>query len=95
VYNVLAWDVVLTCALDSIPAKRLAVLRVLACADTDQISQQIADALRYPTTTIRRTLEELAAHGLVTRDGSNQTHRWAIEARVRSTLRRVGLPTVG
>jgi hypothetical protein len=92
VHDAIAWDVVLSCALDSIPAKRLGVLRVLAAADEGRSSPQVADALRYPTTTIRRTLEELAAHGLVARDASDHIHRWAIDTQARSALERIGAP---
>jgi hypothetical protein len=61
-----AWRVVTKAALDSIPATRLAVMQTLAETDTLD-TPAIATRLGYPTTTARRTLEDLTAHGVVNR----------------------------
>jgi DNA-binding MarR family transcriptional regulator len=74
-----AFATVVKTALDSIPALRLAVLRTLnqaGCIDTTEV----ADAVQHPPTTTRRTLEDLTAHGLVTRErqGDGKAHRWTL-----------------
>jgi hypothetical protein len=74
-----AWRVVTRAALDSIPALRRAVieaLHVLGEGDT----RVVADAVRYPTTTARRALEDLNAHGVVCRfpQGEGKADRWAL-----------------
>lgn len=73
-----AWKVVTKCALDSIPALRLAVLYALkhGQADTNDISGKV----RHPATTTRRALEDLVAHGLVEveRQGEGRAHLWTL-----------------
>lgn len=72
-----AFEVVTKVALDSVPALRLAVLRTLTAGTID--TNQIAAAVAHPSTTTRRALEDLAAHGLVTferQDG--KAHRWTL-----------------
>jgi hypothetical protein len=68
-------------ALDSIPALRLAALECLArngSADTTSI----AIAVNYPSTTARRTLEDLAAHSLVHRapQGQGKADLWSLSS---------------
>src|SRR5207248_7681279 len=61
-----AWREVTKCALDSIPAIRRGVLDALLLV-VDQDTTELATQLGYPSTTTRRTLEDLTAHGLVDR----------------------------
>lgn len=65
-------------ALDSMPALRLAVIRPLMSAGIELDTTAVATHLGYPSTTVRRTLEELAAHGLVHRrsEGQGKPDRW-------------------
>jgi energy-coupling factor transporter ATP-binding protein EcfA2 len=75
-----AWAVVSKCALDSIPALRLAVLYALmdGQADTNNISGKV----RHPAQTTRRALEDLVAHGLVEleRQGEGKAHMWSLSS---------------
>jgi energy-coupling factor transporter ATP-binding protein EcfA2 len=75
-----AWHVVTKCALDSIPALRLAVLYALmnGQADTNNISGKV----RHPAQTTRRALEDLVAHGLVEleRQGEGKPHLWSLSS---------------
>ena len=75
-------------ALDSIPALRLAVIATLDAED-DLDTNAIAEAVRHPATTTRRTLEDLVAHGLVLcrRQGEGKAHRWSLSAFARARLR--------
>jgi hypothetical protein len=66
-------------AFDSVPALRLAVLRSLQSGTLD--TNQVVDAVKHPGQTTRRTLEDLAAHGLVTYErggGPKDPHRWSL-----------------
>lgn len=75
-----AWRVVTKIALDSMPALRRTTLEQLIALDGTQITTGLlAETLGYPTTTTRRTLEDLTAHGLVARDagGQGKADRWA------------------
>lgn len=75
-----AWKVVHKCALDSIPALRLAVLYALADgqADTNDISGKV----RHPASTTRRALEDLVAHNLVEQERQEppKAHLWSLSA---------------
>jgi hypothetical protein len=74
-------------ALDSVPALRLAILRVLATSD-DLDTNTIADHVRHPATTTRRTLEDLVAHHLVQRHRGTEgtAHRWSLSFFARDRL---------
>ncbi len=72
-----AWALVTKCALDSMPATRRTVVEDLAArgaATTSEIGERIA----YPTTTTRRALEDLAAHGITERQsqGPGRADLW-------------------
>jgi DNA-binding transcriptional ArsR family regulator len=74
-----AWRVVEKAALDSVPALRFASLAFLEAyghADTNTI----ASAVNYPSSTTRRALEDLTAHGLVNceRQGQGKPHVWSL-----------------
>jgi IclR helix-turn-helix domain len=61
-----AWQLVLKVAFDSMPAQRRKVIEHLR-ANKETTTKETATMLGLPTTTARRTLEDLAAHGLVRR----------------------------
>lgn len=75
-----AFAVVTKTALDSIPALRLLCLRSLEKYD-ELDTNQVALEVRHPTSTARRALEDLVAHGLVERirqEAANQAHHWKL-----------------
>lgn len=74
-----ALRVVTKAALDSVPALRLAVLRSLERAPHSD-TNTVAEHVRYPAQTTRRTLEDLVAHGLAEceRQGEGKAHRWSL-----------------
>ena len=75
-----AFRVVTKAALDSVPALRFAVLDALHAADNLD-TNVIAEAVRHPSTTTRRALEDLTAHGLVDRrrgESEKDPHRWTL-----------------
>ncbi len=69
-----AWRIVAKCALDSMPALRRAALEELLRRDLPASTTAISESLGYPTTTARRALEDLAAHGIATRQAQGQGH---------------------
>jgi len=79
-----AWTLVTKCALDSMPALRRSVLEDLMRRTGPASTTEVAERVRYPTTTARRALEDLAAHGIVVRQAQGngrpdmwQTSTWA------------------
>jgi DNA-binding transcriptional ArsR family regulator len=62
-----AWGLVTKVAFDSMPAQRRRIIEHLS-ARAETTTKEAATALGLPTTTARRTLEDLAAHGLVHRE---------------------------
>jgi transcription initiation factor IIE alpha subunit len=64
------WLLLSRCALSSMPAIRRLVLEHLVTGTLT--TTQIAERLGYPTVTVRRALEDLAAHSLVKRDSQGQ-----------------------
>jgi hypothetical protein len=79
----LAWRVVLKAGLDCVPKLRLQVVALLAEHD-ELTTPKIAEALDYPTSTTKRTLEDLTAHKVARRtsrgEGSADTWRLAEQA---------------
>jgi hypothetical protein len=78
------WRVVTKAALDSIPATRRAVIDALIATTEDAETSTIADTIGYPTTTTRRTLEDLAAHGIVDRNQKGKSDTWNLSAFARA-----------
>ncbi len=82
-----ALALVVKTALDSIPALRLAILRTLhAVGEAD--TNLVAEAVRHPSNTTRRALEDLVAQGLVEleRQGEGRAHLWRLGAFARERL---------
>ncbi len=73
------WALVTRCALDSMPALRRAVLERVVASHEPTTTTDIATGVGYPTTTARRALEDLAAHGVVSRrpQGQGKADLWA------------------
>ena len=73
-----AWPLVVKCALDSMPALRRKVLEDLLRRSTPATTTEISEAVRHPTTTARRALEDLAAHDIAQRipQGPGQADIW-------------------
>jgi hypothetical protein len=90
------WDVVTKAALDSIPAIRRDVMRILAATDDQRDTSTIAEAVSYPTQTTRRALEDLTAHGVTHRQpgGSGKADLWTLTpfAREHYTAATGGVP---
>jgi hypothetical protein len=80
-----SWAIVTKAALDSMPALRRAVLDVLF-QETDVPTPAIAEAVRHPTSTTRRALEDLAAHRVVKRtpQGQGKADHWSLTEFARS-----------
>jgi hypothetical protein len=72
-----ALDVVKDAALDSVPPLRRSAYDYV-CEHRDVATAEVAIALGLPTNTVRRVLEELAAHCLVVRksQGEGKPHLW-------------------
>jgi hypothetical protein len=74
-----AWKLVSKTAFDSMPAQRRRVLELLAETD-GKATRDVALALGLPTTTARRTLEDLAAHNILIRDDGGKGDTWRFSA---------------
>jgi hypothetical protein len=81
-----AWRVVAKAAMECVPALRLRVIRLLSSASVAVDTTTVAMAVRYPTQTTRRALEDLAAHGVVGRQSRGQgkadmwrLSKWAVK----------------
>lgn len=90
-------------AMDSIPQLRRRVLVYLSEFEEPQATQDVADAVGYPTGTARRALEDLAAHDVVVRFsmGQGKPQNWDLTDwakaifQARSTLLSRKLPLWG
>jgi hypothetical protein len=74
------WAVLRQLALDSMPAIRKTALELLIERQAEMTTAQIAGAIRYPTTTTRRALEDLAAFEVLDRrvGGTGEADQWAV-----------------
>ena len=83
-----SWEVVTRCALDSIPKLRGAIIRHLAKCNEPVDTTQVRIALAHPKRTVLRSLEDLAAHGVITRESAGQGHadKWELSERARSWI---------
>jgi hypothetical protein len=76
-------------ALDCLPQVRLQVVEVLEGANDYLTTSQVAGAITYPTTTARRTLEDLAAIGIVAirkAEKQGQADNWQLADEARALL---------
>jgi hypothetical protein len=74
------WRLVTKVALDCVPDLRRRAFQYLNGRDTASATKAIAVAINYPTSTTRRALEDLAAHGAVTRydKGQGRSDEWEL-----------------
>jgi len=86
-----AWQIVSKVALDSVPALRLAVIDALARMSGEQPTTAVAEAVRHPTQTTRRALEDLTAHAIVERQsqGKGKADTWQLSPWARTRYGRV------
>lgn len=83
-----AWRVICKVALDSMSAIRLMIVQSMFNGGMNhQTSDQIATALRYPATPIRRALEDLEAVLFVERNRTEKSHVWALTGFARDEYR--------
>jgi hypothetical protein len=81
-----AWRVAVKTGLDSMPAVRLRAFELMLTRDDDVATTDIATALDLLSQTTRRTLEELAAHGVIARhsQGQGKADMWRLKRWARS-----------
>jgi IclR helix-turn-helix domain len=74
----LEYQLVKKVALDTIPARRLKVLKELRTKKAPASTTEVAESVRYPTGSTRRVLEDLVGHGLVETDkpGQGKADSW-------------------
>ena len=82
-----AWRLTVKTGLDSMPATRLRALEYLLGKEKVASTTDVATALDLPNPTIHRTLEDLAAHGLLRREsqGQGKADLWCLQDWVRET----------
>ena len=80
-----AWSLVVKSGLDSMPKLRRSVFENLVGTAEWTNTTAIAEAVGYPTQTARRSLEDLAVHGLVQRKsgGKGKSDNWLLADRGR------------
>jgi len=98
-----SWEVVRRAGIDSVPKLRGSVIRHLPRWSSPSTTTQVADAVDHPTRSALRALEDLSAHGVVTRitAGQGHAHTWALSDRARGwhdvtgTLPEMANPSAG
>lgn len=88
-----AWRVAVKSGLDSMPAARLRALELLLARES-ATTPELAVELGLPTSTARRVLEDLTAHGLSSREsqGEGKADLWRIEPWVAENHRAATVP---
>ena len=88
-----SWRVISQTALDSMPLLRRKVLSVLAAKPQPIDTHIIASDLEFPSQTgVRRTLEDLYCHGVVSRLETkcilaDKAHKWELSSWTRDKIR--------
>jgi hypothetical protein len=87
-----SWEVVRRCALDSIPKLRGAVIRYLAGLSGPANTTTVGIGVVHPTKTVKRALEDLAAHGVAEREsgGQGRADLWQLSDGARSWIGATG-----
>ena len=87
-----SWEVVRRCALDSIPKLRGAVVRFLEGCKEPATTTAVGVGVVHPTKTVKRALEDLAAHRVVNRKsaGQGKADTWELSGLARSWIDAVG-----
>jgi hypothetical protein len=80
-----SWEVVRRAGVDSVPKLRGSIIRYLAASDSPQSTTDVANNVDHPTRSALRALEDLSAHGVVTRitAGQGHAHTWGLSDRAR------------
>ncbi len=88
-----AWDVINHMAWDSLPTLRRKILAYLYGVDKPQTTTQIATAVAHPTTTTKRSLEDLTAHNVALRDpqGQGKADLWELSSDSQARITAIGL----
>jgi hypothetical protein len=88
------WRIIGKATCDSMPKLRWSVISLLGRASASSVDE-VADAVRYPPTTTRRALEDLAVLGVVERlrATGNMPDRWTLALPVRRSLDCLPAPT--
>jgi hypothetical protein len=91
-----AWPLIVKLGLDSMPAQRWKLLEQLLATSWPTSTTGAATAVGLPTTTTRRTLEDLAAHGVLEREsgGEGKPDTWAVADWARADYVAATLPEV-
>lgn len=86
-----AWPILTRVSFDSIPALRLNLMTVLDGVGTASTTEAATHA-GYPTQTVRRGLEDLAAHGVVYRrpQGAGKADHWSLSDWTQERLAEIG-----
>lgn len=85
------WRLVCKVALDSLPALRRRALFAAIESDVGLSAAEFAIRVQHPTTTVRRALEDLAAHGVLRRRRDRSADTWEATAKTRSRWEAAGL----
>lgn len=72
-----AWRIVAKCAMDSIPALRRQMMELLVDGER-RTTTAVCMETGYPNSTARRALEDLHAHGLVSRHKEGRADAWEL-----------------
>jgi len=89
-----AWTLIERVGLDSIPKLRRAILDELDGRLSLASTTAIAEAVRHPTQTTRRSLDDLAAHQMVVKvsGGEGKADKWALAPQTREWLEQMTFP---
>jgi hypothetical protein len=87
-----AWNVINQMAWDSLPTLRRKILAYLYGVDQPQTTTEVATAVAHPTTTTKRTLEDLTAHNVVLRDpqGKGKADLWELSNEAQRRITGIG-----
>jgi hypothetical protein len=82
------WNVIGKVAMDCLPQIRRDIMAFLQLQPAPVATSDVAVALDYPTTTVRRGLEDLVAHKVLTRTGhgSGQRSAWWLSEWARDSI---------
>jgi hypothetical protein len=85
------WPLLCRVGMDSIPSIRRSALERLRKSGRTS-TPDVATAIAYPTTTVRRALEDLTAHGILEREKCGAVDIWELSADAREWLDAAGVP---
>ena len=90
------WRLVIAVGLDCIPDVRRRVFQFLRQRDQAATTTNIGLGIEYPTSTTRRALEDLAAHGVVIRYGTGpgRADEWEISKFPNELVNAIHIPEV-